>query len=697
MATISDRFNHVYIIDTEFIALPGEKQQPVSLCALHYERQGENFKRTENVRVFFRDGQKIECPFIGVESESTLFLGYNLAAEYKCFLSLGWPMPYHSIDLMFEFKNMTCGVWRGKDELWSLGWGLEDAVRELGGNPADSWRMDKEEMRKYIRRFGTRAPRGFVAVERAKDGSLIYKDVDGEPQPFNPDDPHTQEWITPIRTRAEHEELVLKYNLEDCVATHFVAQQIMKHSDAYDEGQALHRGRFAVATAYFEHHGIPIDVARFEEIKRNAKKLQIHIAQEIEKQHGYGVYEIEGKEHLKNKPHAVWKMKNFVALLERNGITIGKKGAAWMATPTGDPVLEDDYFETMCNAYPFLQPLRQTRKTIKTLGLFDTVLGADGFNRYSLFPFGQRTSRNNPGSKEFMLGRPHWMRMLITPKPGYAVISADVTGAEDWLAAGYSGDPKLMEVYSSGADSYIEFAVVTGALPPGSRRDKSNREMERIRAQHKVAKLAVNYGVGEGTLSRQLAVPVWKAGRILNAHREAYAVYWQWVDDQAAKAKKQGYVETDYGWRQSTQNMNERQILNFPQQSGCAEVLRMACNLLLDEGWGFAFAAPHHDALYLHCPIERAEECARMVEAAFLEAGKRVMSSKTDPEFAEKFPLRIKAKITASPEHYVDADGADIWSIVCQYFKWDEFAVSDQEEKIYVENPSEARDCVPAL
>jgi hypothetical protein len=99
----------------------------------------------------------------------------------------------------------------------------------------------------------------------------------------------------------------------------------------------------------------------------------------------------------------------------------------------------------------------------------------------------------------------------------------------------------------------------------------------------------------------------------------------------------------------------------------------------------------------LHCPIERAEECARIVEVAFLEAGKRVMSSKTDPEFAEKFPLRIKAKITASPEHYVDADGADIWSIVCQYFKWDEFAVLKQEEKFYVENSSEARDSVPAL
>jgi DNA polymerase I-like protein with 3'-5' exonuclease and polymerase domains len=296
-----------------------------------------------------------------------------------------------------------------------------------------------------------------------------------------------------------------------------------------------------------------------------------------------------------------------------------------------------------------------------------------------------------------MLGRPHWMRNLITPKPGYAVISADITGAEDWLAAGYSGDPKLMEVYSSGADSYIEFAIVTGALPPGSKRDKSNREMERIRAQHKIAKLAVNYGVGENTLSKQLGVQPWKAGRILNAHREAYAIYWQWVDDEAVKAANRGYVITDYGWRQSTMNMNERAIMNFPQQSGCAEVLRYACNLLLDEGWGFAFSAPHHDALYLHCPIQSAEECAHMVEMAFLEAGKHVMASKTDPEFAEKFPLRIKAKITASPAHYVDADGADIWRIVCEYSKWDEFAVSKTEEKIYVENSSEARDGVPEM
>lgn len=634
--------------------------------------------------MFFRDGQQYECPFIGIESEETLFLGYNVSAEYKCHLVLGWPLPANTIDLMVEFKNETCGLFRGKDELWTLGYGLEDAVRENGENPAKYWIMPKEEMRNYIRRFGTQAPKGFVGVEYNKKGLMVYRDVNGKLQPFNESDPYIKDWITCVRSQEQHEELILRYNMEDCHATHFVAKAIMTNGRAYDEEQALNRGRFMCCTAHFEDQGIPIDVERFNTIKANARKLQVHIAQEIEKTHGFGVYVIEGKEHLKNKPHPVFKMKNFVALLESHGITIGKKGAMWQATDSGDPSLDDDYFSDMCNVYPWLQPLRQTKKTIRTLGLFDTVIGRDGYNRYGLWPFGQRTSRNNPGASEFMLGRPHWMRHLIKAKLGYAIVSADITGAEDWLASGYSGDPELMRIYSSGADSYIEFAQITGAVPPGTKRDKKNRELESIRAQHKVAKLAIQYGVQENTLSKQLGVPVWRAGRILNSHREAYSVYWRWVQDQGIIAQNRGFVATDYGWRQSTSRMNERQVLNFPQQAGCAELLRNACCLLLDEGWGYTFAAPHHDAVYMHVPVEKANELAYVLEQAFIFAGKKLMESRRDADFAENFPLRIKAKVTPSPEHYVDDDGADIWRIVCGYFGWDEHTKQQLEETNYV-------------
>ena len=146
----------------------------------------------------------------------------------------------------------------------------------------------------------------------------------------------------------------------------------------------------------------------------------------------------------------------------------------------------------MCKVYPDLEPLRQCRKSISNLSRFGTALGQDGFNRAPLWMFGTVTSRNNPKAESFMLSRPHWVRNLITPWEGIALVSCDVTGAEDWLAAGFSGDPELIRIYSSGADSYMEFAAVTGAVAPGTRRDKTNRDLETVRAMYKTANLPVN-------------------------------------------------------------------------------------------------------------------------------------------------------------------------------------------------------------
>ncbi len=83
--------------------------------------------------------------------------------------------------------------------------------------------------------------------------------------------------------------------------------------------------------------------------------------------------------------------------------------------------------------------------------------------------------------------------------------------------------------------------------------------------------------------------------------------------------------------------------------------------------WGYALAAPHHDALYMHCEAERAEECTAVVEQAFIQAGHLIMEL---PEF----PLRVHADVTYYPNHYEDGDGKEIWDIVCRYFGWDGYS-----------------------
>ena len=63
----SDRFPYVYVPDTEYVALPGEKQRPVCLVA-------SGFNKGRRVELFF--DQPHPCPF--PDLTNTLFLGYNL-------------------------------------------------------------------------------------------------------------------------------------------------------------------------------------------------------------------------------------------------------------------------------------------------------------------------------------------------------------------------------------------------------------------------------------------------------------------------------------------------------------------------------------------------------------------------------------------------------------------------------------------
>src|SRR5580698_3829231 len=90
-------FTSVWVIDTEFRSRSGEPNEPVCLCA----RELHTGRRLE---LFFDCAH--ENPF---ESEGALFVGYNLAAEWKTFISLGWPLPDNMLDLHFEYLNLVNG------------------------------------------------------------------------------------------------------------------------------------------------------------------------------------------------------------------------------------------------------------------------------------------------------------------------------------------------------------------------------------------------------------------------------------------------------------------------------------------------------------------------------------------------------------------------------------------------------------
>jgi len=242
-----ERFPYTYVLDSEYQHVGGKQQKPVCLEAY-------GFNKGRRIEVFFNTPAVNPFPDLG----NSLFIGYNLPSELKTLLALGWPLPAHCIDLYVEFLNMINGEWRDGERLVDLGAGLVDAVKAFGGNPMDFWKTNKEVEQNYILQHGTVPPEGV--------------------------------------TSEAHRNRILAYCEEDITATVWLAQQMATHLDI---DQALWRGAFTKAVAFFEHNGLPVDSERFRAIERESSKLKLSIANKIEGTHNFGVYVVEGGETKK--------------------------------------------------------------------------------------------------------------------------------------------------------------------------------------------------------------------------------------------------------------------------------------------------------------------------------------------------------------------------------------------------------------
>lgn len=589
MNSFLTNYQRVWVLDTEFRAAPGERNTPVCLCA-------RDLKAGEEIEVFF--DRNHENPF---SYDDALFVAYHAAAEWKTFISLGWDLPTHIIDLSFEYLRLINGVWRGNTNLRQLGTGLLHAMQEFNLDSISC--AEKEEERDYILTHEAYPPEGQRRIL-----NYCWRDVDG---------------------------------------TSLLLQAMLPLID--DPAQALLRGAYSRAVAWMEHNGLPID-RQYQEIEQRRVELQLAVIREIEDKYGYGVYRIVGRK----SPRPVFSQKGFDALIEREGLL-----ATWpKMTERGHCSTDDDQaFKPMANLHPQLEPLRQLRKTVRGLTLVSDAIGADSRNRAPVWPFGTVTGRNSPRARESILNRPRWVRNLIAPPYGRAVVGFDIEAAETAIAADLSCDPELLRIYNSGADQYIEFAISSGALSPGTKRNPNDPKLEAVRDLYKIAALAIQYGVAASTLALNLGKPYWQADRIIAAHKKTYATYWAWAEAQIAQAYAHRIISTAFGWTMAVDNYTPRnRILNFPQQATCAELLRLTCILAEERGMGHMLCAPHHDALYVECQEQKVKDVMKQITACFADAAEVVLSGRVC--------LRVKPHIVVYPDRYADEKGASIWDAI---------------------------------
>ena len=238
--------------------------------------------------------------------------------------------------------------------------------------------------------------------------------------------------------------------------------------------QALHRGRYMAAAARIEAVGIPIDANLHAELVRQWEPLKRALVGAVNPHYG-----------------DVYDGLSFRSERFRRYLTAQEILPHWPTTLDGRLILDDQTFREMAQFYPHLQPLHELRGTLGGLRLTGLEIGSDRRNRVMLSAFSSRTGRNQPSNTKFIFGPATWMRGLIRPEPGQALAYIDWSSQEIGMAAGLSGDERLINAYKSG-DIYMAFARDAKLVPA----DATKQSHPNQRAVCKTIVLGLGYGMG---------------------------------------------------------------------------------------------------------------------------------------------------------------------------------------------------------
>jgi len=393
------------------------------------------------------------------------------------------------------------------------------------------------------------------------------------------------------------------------------------------------RGRYMKSVARMERDGVPIDVPLLREIEDRWEDLKLHLVKEVDK--NFLVFD-----------GLTFKRDWFLEHLKVNFIQ-------WPMLESGVPRLDDETFKDMCRIHSELEPLRQLRFILSKLRKLDLSIGPDSRNRVSLSAFRATSSRNAPSATKFIFGPATWIRALIKPREGTALAYVDWSSAEFGIAASLSKDHSMQEAYLSG-DPYLTFAKMAGAVPL----DATKNSHKRVRDLFKMASLGVQYGIGSKSLAVKLNISQVESMDLLNKHKRLFKGFWRWVDSIKDMATFNKKLVSVFGWQYHLvgDKPNLRSVVNFPMQSTCAEMLRLACSWATENG--VKVCCPVHDALLIESDEKDINDAVRTTQHIMEKASQKVLGG---------FNIRTDAKIVKYPDRYMDDRGREIWSQVLNF------------------------------
>ena len=260
------------------------------------------------------------------------------------------------------------------------------------------------------------------------------------------------------------------------------------------------------------------------------------------------------------------------------------------------------------------------------------LIGADGRLHAEFLQTGTTTGRmgcQNPNLQNIPIKSEYGRRIrtaFAAPK-GRVLAALDYSQIELRIAAGLSGDEKLVQIFKSGGDVHSAVAAQVFNVPP----ELVDYEMRR---RAKVINFGILYGMGVNALRANLGAEVTReeAAAFLAEYFKNFSGLARYIEHTKAEASRLGYTETLFGRRRYFSGFKssipglraqaERMAINAPMQGTQSDIIKLAMveadSLIERNGWRdkASLVLQVHDELVYELDESIAEEAARAIRKA---------------------------------------------------------------------------------
>ena len=539
-------------------------------------------------------------------------VSWNAVAEASALIALGIdPMAYHWIDLWLEYRLLM------NDNYTALG---------IVGDHYDS---DTGKIVNLKAGFGIKAK---VNLE-----SALYKMLSIKPE----DKDHKKNMRNLILENndwsAEDRKLISDYCASDVKYLPSLEKRITESiemsltpSDFEDyHTQKLSRADYSVLTAYMQQYGYPLNVEAAKRVVSKKDQVLNKIREDFNDHYpDFNLFlwnEKQGKYNMKRTgqgaliAYLLQKYPNLRAGWHRSettgGYSLDSKKVLQRNFPIKNGWTKDcpgqfyHYFKTQESAFnSFKYPEDASAKDKRNVLFAKGIITDDSRVHCFMNPFGAKTARSQPKATAYIFGKPAWLRSLVQPKPGRAIIEIDYAGQELFIQGLISGDANLIHDYLS-EDLYMSFAKRADSTIPRNATKKTHSEK---RAMYKEVVLGIGYGMGGAALAQAITMKTGKlfkrtaAEKLILKFYKTYHRYAKWKNNTVKLYKSKGYLQLKSGWTLFGGKSNAYKVTtipNFPIQGAGSEIMRTAVMKCFHNDLDVIFTL--HDALFIECDNDR--------------------------------------------------------------------------------------------